>query len=70
MKRCNRCRWTLPLWMYSKAVRFTIPTDKGRNRLCRVCTFNTSKGRIVRWIDGKFRIVELTLLQRIKEMFK
>lgn len=56
--------------MFTKAVRFTIPTDMGRNRVCRICTFKNSKGMVVRWIDGKFRIVELTLKQRIKEIFK
>lgn len=56
--------------MFTKAVRFTIPTDKGRNRVCRICTLKNSGGRVPRWIDGKFKMVELTLKQRIKEFFK
>jgi hypothetical protein len=70
MKRCYRCKWNLPLFMFGKAVRFTIPTDKGRNRTCRVCTFKAAKDKVVRWKDGKFSVVKLSLTDRIKEFFK
>ena len=60
----------LPLFMFSRAFRFTIKTDKGRYKVCRICTFNQSKNSVVRWTPtNKFQIVKLTLSQRIKEFF-
>lgn len=58
--------------MYHKAIRFTIKSDLGRNRCCRICTFKKAKEPVVRWNIAikKFEIVSLTLKQRIKEFLK
>jgi hypothetical protein len=58
--------------MFHKARRFTIATDLGRNRCCRICVFRTAKHPVVRWDASikKFNIVKLTLKERIKEFFK
>jgi len=61
----------LPLFMFTKAARFTISTDKKRNRVCRMCTFNNSSDTVVRWNANKrFYLVKLTLKERILEFFK
>lgn len=58
--------------MYHKATRFTIKSDLGRNRCCRICVFRTAKNPVVRWDSetNKFGIVKLNLKQRIKEFLK
>lgn len=58
--------------MYHKAKRFTIGTDLGRNRCCRICTFKKAKTEVVRWntVIKDFEMVQLTFKQRIKEFFK
>jgi len=58
--------------MFHKAKRFTIATDLGRNRCCRICVFRAAKHPVVRWNTSvkDFEIVELTFKQRIKEFFK
>ena len=58
--------------MFHKAIRFTIPTDLGKARCCRICVFKKAKDPVVRWNIGikNFEIVSLTLKQRIKEFFK
>lgn len=70
MKKCHSCGLTLPLFMFTTAKRFTIPTDKGKNRVCRICNFKKSKYPVVRWLDNKFKVVQLTFKERIKEFFK
>jgi hypothetical protein len=71
-KRCYYCKCNYPLFMFHKAKRFTIATDLGRNRCCRICVFRTAKHPVVRWDASikKFNIVKLTLKERIKEFFK
>lgn len=61
----------LPLFMFKKAVRFSIKTDKKRNRVCRICTFKDSSDTVVRWnANRRFYLVKLTLKERILEFFK
>ncbi len=71
-KTCYCCKHTYPLFMFHKAKRFTIATDLGRNRCCRICVFRAAKHPVVRWNTSvkDFEIVELTFKQRIKEFFK
>lgn len=71
-KRCFCCKRKFPLFMYHKATRFTIKSDLGRNRCCRICTFKKAKEPVVRWNAPirKFELVKLSLKQRIKEFFK
>ena len=71
-KMCYCCKRTYPLFMFHKAIRFTIATDLGKDRCCRICVFNKAKNPVVRWnvITKDFEMVQLTLKQRIKEFFK
>lgn len=48
-------------------MKFKLTTDKGRVRNCRICVFRESKNTVVRNINSKFTLVNLTLTQRIKE---
>jgi len=71
MKQCYKCKFMLPLFMFTKAAKFTISTDKKRNRVCRICTFNESSDTVVRWNPNRrFYLVKLTLKERILEFFK
>ena len=71
MKQCYNCKFMLPLFMFKKAVRFNIKTDKGRNRVCRVCVFKNSSNTVVRWNPtDRFYLVKLSLKERIIEFFK
>ena len=70
MKRCNQCKRKYPLFMFGKSTRAFLYTDFKRLRSCRICTFIESKYPVTRLINGKFKIVHLTLKQRIKELFK
>lgn len=72
MKRCYCCKRIYPLFLFHKAQRFTIKSDLGKNRCCRICVFKEAKNPVVRWNKAikKFEIVQLTLKQRIKEFFK
>ena len=58
--------------MYHKATRFTIATDLGRNRCCRICVFKEGKYPVVRWNTAikKFEMIKLNIKQRIEEFFK
>ena len=71
-KTCYCCKHTYPLFMFHKAKRFTIATDLGKNRCCRICVFRAAKHPVVRWNTSikDFEIVDLTFKQRIKEFFK
>jgi hypothetical protein len=70
-KICYCCKRNYPLFMFHKAVRFTIKTDLGRNRCCRICVFKEAKHPVVRWDTSAkdFGIIQMTLKQRIKEFF-
>jgi hypothetical protein len=48
-------------------MKFKLVTDKGRVRNCRICVFKEAKNTVVRHRNGKFELVNLTLIQRIKE---
>jgi hypothetical protein len=61
----------LPLFMFTKAAKFTISTDKKRNRVCRICTFKMTSGTVVRWNPNRrFYFIKMTLKERILEFFK
>jgi len=70
MKRCNQCKRKYPLIMFGKSTRAFLYTDYKRLRSCRICTFIESKNPVMRIIDGKFKKVQLTFKERIKELFK
>ena len=42
-KQCFSCRRTLPLESFTENKRhYTLKTDHGRNRVCKICTFERS----------------------------
>jgi hypothetical protein len=56
--------------MFKKDIRkFQLKIALGRVRRCKVCCHKESgKGSVVRWIDNDFKVVTLTLKQRLKEL--
>ena len=71
-KRCYTCNRWYPLFMFKKDSRkFQLPIALGTVRNCRVCVWKDSSNgnKVVRWQDGKFNLVQLTLKQRLKELF-
>ena len=51
-------------------MKYKIAAWKGRICCCRICVFKQAKDSVVRYRDGKFKIVKLTFVERIKEFFK
>jgi hypothetical protein len=40
MKKCFRCEWRLPLFLFGKdGMRYQRESDKGRVKVCRVCEY-------------------------------
>lgn len=70
MKRCYSCKLVLPLFLFSRSTRAILKTDFKRLRVCRICNFIKSKNKVVRCIDRKYVLVNLTIRQRINELFK
>lgn len=71
MKNCFCCKRKYPLFMFSVEKRFTIKSDEGKVRCCRICVFKNSKDKVARLNkNGKFHLIKLTLKERIKEFFK
>ena len=71
-KHCIECKRKFPLWMFKTDIRkYTIPEAQKKVRKCRICTFKESgKGRVVRWNGTDFELKELSLWDRVKELFK
>ena len=71
-KRCYCCKCTYPLFMYNKDARAVIKSAFGRAMCCKICVFKAAKNPVVRWdVSSKnFKIVKLTLKERIKEFLK
>lgn len=69
-KHCIECMRWYPLFMFKKDIRkFQLPISYGKVRRCRICIHKESgKGSVVRWIDTDFKVVTLTLKQRLKEL--
>ena len=56
--------------MFQKQTGFSVPTCLGRVYVCKICNFKKSKHRVVRQLsNGKFVVVQLTLKERIKELW-
>ena len=70
MKKCTNCNRKYPLFMFGKSNRAALYYDFKRLRSCRICTFIKSRYPVMRIVEGKFNRVELTLKQRIVELFK
>lgn len=69
--RCHKCRRNLPLFLFAKDnMKYKVAFWKGRMCVCRVCSFKQSKHKVVRHINGKFVIVQLSLIERLKEFFR
>ena len=71
-KRCYTCNRWYPLFMFKKDSRkFQLPIALGTVRNCRVCIWNGSSNgsTVVRWQGGQFNLVQLTLKERLKELF-
>jgi hypothetical protein len=71
-KRCYCCKRTYPLFMYNKDARAVIKSAFGRAMCCKICVFKAAKNPVVRWdaSSKNFKIVKLTLKERIKEFLK
>ncbi len=70
MKRCYRCKLQLPLFMFGKSKRANLSYDKKHLRTCRVCTFRMASEPVVRFKEGKYHVVQLTMIERLKELLK
>lgn len=68
-KHCTECQRWYPLFMFKKDSRkFQLAIALGRVRRCKICCHKESgKGTVVRWDGKEFKIVKLTLIQRLKE---
>jgi hypothetical protein len=51
-------------------MKYKVAFWRGRMCVCRVCSFKQSKHKVVRHINGKFVIVQLSLTERLKEFFR
>ncbi len=51
-------------------MKYKIAFWKGKTFCCRICIFNHSSVPVVRHIDGKFKIIKLNLLERIREFIR
>jgi hypothetical protein len=70
-KPCFNCNHKLPLFMFSKSNTPPIKFSQGRSYVCKICTFYIARDRVCRKLDnGKFVVVQLTLKERIKELWK
>jgi hypothetical protein len=70
-KNCMKCNIWFPLFMFKKDSRkFKLPTALGRVRNCKLCNWKDSKNTVVRWRDGQFILIKLTLKERLKELIK
>jgi hypothetical protein len=57
--------------MFSKSNTPPIKFSQGRSYVCKICTFYIARDRVCRKLDnGKFVVVQLTLKERIKELWK
>ena len=57
--------------MFSKSPTPPIKFAEGRSYVCKICNFYISKERVCRKTkDGKFVVIQLTLKERIQELFK
>jgi hypothetical protein len=58
--------------MYNKDARAVIKSAFGRAMCCKICVFKAAKNPVVRWdaSSKNFKIVKLTLKERIKEFLK
>jgi hypothetical protein len=70
MKRCYRCKLQLPLFMFGKAKRANLSYDQRHLRTCKVCTFLMTYEPVVRFKEGKYHVVQLTMIERLKELLK
>lgn len=71
LKECFTCKRKFPLFMFSKSNTPPIKHAQGRTYVCRLCTFRASKDSVVRkQPNGSFKVVKLTLKERIKELFE
>ena len=69
-KNCFKCKRKLPLFMFHKQPGYSVPACLGRVYVCRICTFKESKNSVVRQQkNGKFKVVKLTIKERIKELW-
>ena len=69
-KRCDKCKRWYPLFMFKKDSRkYQLPIALGRVRKCKICShIESGKGTVVRWDGSDFKVVKLTLKQRLKEL--
>lgn len=65
MKKCFSCGWKLPLFLFQKdKMKYQRPSDKGRVRCCRVCTYR-------KWIkEGEAWLYDFEIGKFQKVVFK
>jgi hypothetical protein len=56
--------------MFGKSKRANLSYDKKHLRTCRVCTFRMASEPVVRFKEGKYHVVQLTMIERLKELLK
>lgn len=57
--------------MFSKSATPPIKFSQGRSYVCKICTFYIARDKVCRKLDnGKFVVVQLTLKERIEELWK
>ena len=71
-KHCTRCSKWYPLFMYKTDIRkYQLKSAMGKVMSCRICIWKESgKGPVVRWTGNDFKIVTLSLSDRIREFLK
>lgn len=69
MRKCYNCKINYPLFMFQHS---PTPVKWCQNKayVCKICNFFDSKNRVCRKIDGKFVVVQLSLKERIIELWK
>lgn len=51
-------------------MKYKIKAWEGKMCCCRICNLKASSNPVVRYRDGKFKIVKLTFQERVKEFFR
>ena len=74
MKQCFKCRRMLPLDDYTENKRhYTLKTDLGRNRVCKICTFESSvKNRSIvqyNFEEKRFDVIKFDSIAKVGEYF-
>ena len=70
MRKCYNCKCNYPLFMFQHS---PSPVKWCQNKayVCKICEFFITKNRVCRKTkDGKFVVIQLSLKERIQELWK